>query len=443
MKSKAVGSRVSLPLAAIAVLVIGGVLYAGPLDPPPGPVTSTGKTLAEVEPRIAINATNTPGDATSVYKITQPGSYYLPRNVGGAAGKHGIVIATGGVTVDLNGFEVAGVPDSLVGVMVFTGAAANITIRNGTVRDWGADGVNTRNSGTINARVEQIIATGNTDYGIFVAAGTLVADCVTGGNGVTGIQTQDGCIVRGCTARGNVLTGIAVGFGCSIIDCSVVANSGNGINAFGNCTITGTSAHSNSGSGIVAGFSSVTNCTAGNNAVHGISSPGGSLVVSGCTAFGNSQNGIDGGPGCTVSGTVASGNTQSGISVGTGCTLIGNTLRLNGLDGIVGATGNTIRGNTCVGNGNSGDSAGIHVTGGDNRIEDNNCTTADRGIDVDVAGNFIVRNTCSGNGVNWTIVGGNVLGPILDRTAPGNVAINGNTGASTLSSTEPNANFTY
>ena len=100
--------RISSPVLVAATL--GGVIWvsAGDLNPPAGPVTPTMKTLTEVEPRIAINAVNTPGDAFSTFKITQPGSYYLTGNVTGAAGTSGIRVASGQVTLDLNGFTLEG-----------------------------------------------------------------------------------------------------------------------------------------------------------------------------------------------------------------------------------------------------------------------------------------------------------------------------------------------
>jgi hypothetical protein len=84
-------------LGAAAVMIA----IAGPLNPPSGAVSSTYKTLSEVEPRIAINATNTPGDADSVYKITQRRGATTLRAVSRAlSGKHGIEveIASSGVT---------------------------------------------------------------------------------------------------------------------------------------------------------------------------------------------------------------------------------------------------------------------------------------------------------------------------------------------------------
>ena len=51
------------------------------------------KTLDQVEARIPIDATNTPGDATSSFKIIAPGSYYLTGNVTGESGKNGLSVA--------------------------------------------------------------------------------------------------------------------------------------------------------------------------------------------------------------------------------------------------------------------------------------------------------------------------------------------------------------
>src|SRR6185436_9128761 len=93
------------PVIAVPMLAVVAAL-AGPLDPPPGPIAPTYKTLTEVEPRVALSAANTPGDANSIYRITRTGSYYLADHLFGQPGKHGIEIDANGVTIDLNGFDV-------------------------------------------------------------------------------------------------------------------------------------------------------------------------------------------------------------------------------------------------------------------------------------------------------------------------------------------------
>ena len=88
------------------------VLAVGDLNPPAGAVAATGKRLTEIEPRIPISATTTPGDLDSVFRIITPGSYYLTGNVAAAIGKHGIEIGTSDVSIDLRGFVVSGVGSS-------------------------------------------------------------------------------------------------------------------------------------------------------------------------------------------------------------------------------------------------------------------------------------------------------------------------------------------
>lgn len=94
---------------AVVLVCIGATMtaLAGDLDPPAGPIAPTMKTLQEVEPRIAINASNTPGDAEALYVISAPGAYSLAANVAGVAGKHGIKIDSEGVTLEGNGVCVA------------------------------------------------------------------------------------------------------------------------------------------------------------------------------------------------------------------------------------------------------------------------------------------------------------------------------------------------
>jgi hypothetical protein len=373
--------RIAKPVLVTTVLAAVMWLNAGDLNPPVGPVAPTHKTLTEVEPRTAVNATNTPGDADSLFKITQPGSYYLTGNITGVVDKHGVEIVASGVTLDLNGFDLLGVAGSLDGVSDTVGVT-NIAVVNGSVRSWGGVGVDLGSSGAINCRVEGVLASGNAGNGIRAGSGSTVTNCsayLNTGNGIFAIFAFDGCTVSNCSAYQNTSSGISIN-----------------------------------------GRSTVSNCSAYLNTVSGIITADSGSRVWNCSASFNSANGIHVGDSCTVADCTTAFNTLDGIRCSSAC---------------------VVRGNTCASNGiGAGFGAGIHAAGGDNRIEGNNCINADRGIDVDGLGNFITRNTCSGNATNWDIVAGNVC---LVVQGVSGAAILGNTGGVAPGSTDPNANFTY
>lgn len=72
---------------AVGMAGFVAVASAGPLTPPIGPVSSTYKSMVEVEPRSIINDANTPGTAAARFRITQSGSYYLDRSWAFRAGR--------------------------------------------------------------------------------------------------------------------------------------------------------------------------------------------------------------------------------------------------------------------------------------------------------------------------------------------------------------------
>jgi parallel beta-helix repeat protein len=332
---------------------------AGDLNPPPGPITPTMKPLTEIEPRIAINATNTPGDDDSLFKITESGSYYLTGNIIGESGKVGVEIAASGITLDLMGFDLVGVVGSLDGIIAEP--AENIAVRNGSLRDWGDDGVD-----------------------LSSAAGTRLADLRASGNARVGIRAGNNAVVTGCISRSNVKGGITTGNNSMITNCSAESNQGNpsvpgnGFATGNNCTITNCSAQSNGGAGITTGpGSSITNCSARSNTLNGIFADG-SCAVTNCSATFNALNGISGASSSTITDCVASFNVQDGIRVAANC---------------------TVRGNTCDTNGNGGVGAGVNATSNRNRIEGNTVLNSDVGILVanGVLGNIVISNYASGN----------------------------------------------
>jgi hypothetical protein len=255
------------------IALCAGAAVAGPLDPPAGPVAPTLKTLSEVEPRIAINATNTPGDADSLFRITSPGSYYLTGNVVVGAGLSGIEIESADVTIDCMGFTIRGEPGSLDGIRVPGGARANITIRNGVVRDFGQDGIDLRHSGS--------------------AFGGVIESMVATNNGGSGITSNGSSVIRECVATNNAEFGILAGTG-SVIEASTAQMNGQGgILGLGSSTVASCTAIENSGSGISVGDGGlVLDSSAQNNTVHGIAATQGPVVISRCVAEGNGLNGI-------------------------------------------------------------------------------------------------------------------------------------------------------
>lgn len=183
-----------------AVTSLGNAALAGPMTPPPGAPKATMKTLAEVEPRVAINATNTPGDADSVYRITQPGSYYLTGDLTGAPGKYTIQVEADGVTIDLNGYTMR--------------ASGSNTFAFG---DHGSEELPRVNALTITNGVID-----GHRYGVLAEriSGLTVRD-VKFMNGYTGVSLAGSAIVEGCTFMSMTGTGVTLDGNAALVRDSI------------------------------------------------------------------------------------------------------------------------------------------------------------------------------------------------------------------------------
>lgn len=230
--------------SGLAPALVAAHALAGPLDPPQGPVSSTYKTLHEVEPRIPIGPDTTPGDQISLARITQPGSYYLTGNfIGGD--RFGIVISADNVTLDLMGFEVVGQDEPYHGIFVFEDEQEdikNVTVCNGAVTGWGQTGVNlARAEG---ARVFNVRACFNGSDGIYTGPAALVTDCIALGNEGAGIATGSRSVIRGCTASLN-RDGIKGIDGTILESCVSSENQFYGFNMGNGARISGCTARAN------------------------------------------------------------------------------------------------------------------------------------------------------------------------------------------------------
>jgi len=424
----------------VASVVWMGAVCAGPITPPPGPVSST----PGPEPRIAINATNTPGAGNSLYRITQPGSYYLTGNVTGVVGKHGIEINASGVTLDLNGFDVVGV----AAMGVFDGVTTdgivvnNVEVKNGSVRNWGDKGVDFSSGTSRTITVTNVRAAGNAATGIAVGEASIVSGCTSSSNGGTGITASTGSVIVGCTSTANTAFGISASTGCKITACNAFDNGGTGIFASAGSSVINCVSHSNDGIGIEVGFGvTVADCSAAYNGSHGFEASNASTITD-CTAIASGGDGFFLYSSIIIRNCAAVDNTGNGIDSQSSC-VIENCLAIgNTLDGIECSAYSVVRGNHCRSNGSGTEVGyGIHATANDARIESNYCSANDVGIDVDGSENVIVRNTCGNNTQNFNFVANNIYGVIVDRTAPVTAAVAGNAAAGTVGSTDSNANI--
>ncbi|QOI99957.1 MAG: right-handed parallel beta-helix repeat-containing protein [Phycisphaeraceae bacterium] len=381
------------------LIASGSILVAGPLNPPGGPVASTYKTLTEVEPRTAISATNTPGDADSVVRISQPGSYYLTGNLPGSAGKHTIKVAADHVTIDLSGMSIEGHPSSLSGIHA-DGPRVNLTVRNGTIRNIGAGpGLAYNISGSRTWHVENLAALNNGGDGIRVPAGSIVSHTRAASNLGMGIRALD---------RGRVLDSVSE------------LNSGNGFQVSQASVVSGVVARDNSG--------------------NGIESLGDGVRVADSSSIGNAGHGILVNNGAVVAGCIVRSNAFTGITTSSSCLIERNDVTFSGGHGIVVHTYSIVRDNASNSNGASSLGAGVFTNGFRNRIEGNHCNENDYGVRVTASQNFIARNVVGTNTtLNWDIAVGNLCLVVQSAAA---AAISGNSGGTSPGSTDPNANFT-
>ena len=264
-------ARLVIGVATVCAVVAS--MGFGPLDPPAGPISGTGRTLTEI-----YNAASTGGGGdtrtaitTLPMTISTPGSYYLAVSPAAYSAGVGITIASHYVTLDLNGQTLtgggSGTPGTnhAINVTVSVGVTRRngIVIKNGMIRDWNGSGIEASNADGVqitdvqvqtcgvagvrageSAEVTRVISRSNKANGIELGASAVVRSCTAVNNGAhianpttgSGILVGDGSVVEGCVANQNA-AGIVAALRTTITNCTASSNDVNGINVGSDCYV--------------------------------------------------------------------------------------------------------------------------------------------------------------------------------------------------------------
>lgn len=355
-------ASVASSLAALVVatglvggLVGVGVVVAGPIDPPAGAVGSTFKTLAEVEPAIALSTL--PGDATAQVVISQPGSYYLTEDLLATGNRSGILVAADHVTIDLRGFSVrdANQPGAFKFGLETTQIRTNIVVRNGTFRGFSYMTLaQFRDSVFADLQIVDCWAGG---LEVASARNTIIRHVIVARCGEMGLRASQGAIFESCTVDGGF---IGISAEESVVRNCVVRNS--------------------TGTGIEASESLVEGCT-----------------VASINAGGSSRGqGIRGQHLAQIHNNVVINCSGPGIEVGQNGSVLENQVTLCREGVFIPNFGGR----------------------GGNRVESNHLSVNQVGIKINLAGNIVVRNSIQESSVAQTqIVAGNSVGTLRSDPA--------------------------
>lgn len=242
--------------ALLLLALTSMALAQGPLTPPGAPGLTL-RSLDEIEPRIPLNQISAPGDATSVYKITRPGSYILTGNIKPPAGHHGILIALllpGVVEVDMKGFTIDGSDAGPAASALCTNEVIACDfdyykLGHGTIRGFTGTAC-LQAPGTCVTLVFQDIIWLKNGAGVSTTGRLLMSDCsITGGTGIP-IQMGSNSVLSGVEISGSGATTsplISTGDHCALERVSLSwsfggSNSGSAVMLGPDSTISGLTA---------------------------------------------------------------------------------------------------------------------------------------------------------------------------------------------------------
>ena len=279
---------------------------------------------------IALNNTNTPGDANYHFVIDQPGSYFLTGNLG-VTKANGIRVLAAGVTLDLNGFEISRSSGSGGDGITVNTPAHRCSIKNGSLNGF-AQGINTITTTARGCLFRNLSADNCTNYGLRAGEGAVLISCrARNCGGTAGILAGTAATLTDCTASSNTASSaIQAGSGSAFSNCSATNGTGtNGINAGGGSVLSNCVTLSSNLTETrlpLAPDVALMGCVARNNtATNGINTGSGAALYR-CVASENTATyGILTGNACALSNCIAQGNTSAasvsaGIGTSPGCT---------------------------------------------------------------------------------------------------------------------------
>lgn len=384
---------------------------AGDLNPPPGPVAPTGRTLKEIEPRTPIQSL--PGTPDYMFVISQPGSYFLAGDIAVPPNMRAILVnvPAGDVSIDMEGFAIRGNSGGLGALTASTPGPDYIEISDGWVANFTGDGIDSGGARMIECYDLHI---NHCARGIVVRTSGIVESCSVErctSDGIAWARAAvteptvflvDDCDCRACGQHGIAITGdwSSGDSTFSITACDCVGNAGDGIHFL---------AMAQGAGGTVGG--AMCDCTCARNAGHG--TRGSNASAAGTT-----------GARCSLQldSLVCAGNGVSGMRL---FNLHADVMDCdccdNASDGIVldtcngSADGCTTSRNTAV---------GLHLTG-PSRISVCDCSSISNrmeGIALDAACSGCAVTECDsqGNGGGYRI--DNPANLLLWNTASGNSA---------------------
>jgi hypothetical protein len=336
----------SLRRGVIATLAAAGVaISAAPAAAVDG--------VTQINQAKALAGGVTPGDGAGFpVTISASGSYRLTSDLTVPdENTNAISITADSVTLDLNGFSIAGPGSAGTGIGVVA-ATSRVSVRNGRVRGMGSNAIDLGALG----RVEDVDVISNGGPGITLGDAAIALRNRLWSNTGSGITAGDGARVSDNWIAGTSVSAISVGSGASVSG-NYVSGSDHAIVASSDAVITGNRCYSGD-TGILVQFGGV-----------------------------------------VASNLVYAAGTDDAIAVGEGVVVRHNVVNLNsgssGIAGIEANTGNTIIGNLVNANGSG--SHGIEFTGSGNAYVDNvimNGTGNDvTGPGVEIGNNFCCDGT--------------------------------------------------